>query len=136
MCQFAEKPLPIGHKRYGTNAPAGSPRRRPLRWWDRLQRYIDAWKANREREEPHRTIHINDHERNRGHFCSNKISTTKYNLITFFPFFLFDQFRRYANLFFLFIIILQVCVCVCVCVCVACTVPAIMESRRLSDFYV
>ena len=36
------------------------------------------------------------------------LSTTKYNLLTFFPRFLFDQFRRYANLFFLIIVLLQV----------------------------
>ena len=37
-------------------------------------------------------------------------STTKYNPLTFFPYFLFDQFRRYANLFFLAIGLLQVTV--------------------------
>ncbi|CAI8051092.1 Phospholipid-transporting ATPase tat-1 [Geodia barretti] len=40
-------------------------------------------------------------------FCSNRVSTTKYNPLTFFPYFLFDQFRRYANLFFLAIGLLQ-----------------------------
>ncbi|EDV24838.1 uncharacterized protein TRIADDRAFT_25047, partial [Trichoplax adhaerens] len=34
-------------------------------------------------------------------------STAKYNLITFFPKFLFEQFSRYANLFFLFITLIQ-----------------------------
>jgi len=38
-------------------------------------------------------------------------STTKYNILTFLPKFLFDQFRRYANLFFLFIAFLQVSIC-------------------------
>ncbi|KRY77044.1 putative phospholipid-transporting ATPase IA [Trichinella pseudospiralis] len=33
--------------------------------------------------------------------------TAKYNVITFFPRFLFEQFRRYANIFFLFIGLLQ-----------------------------
>ncbi|XP_066918904.1 probable phospholipid-transporting ATPase IA isoform X1 [Clytia hemisphaerica] len=40
-------------------------------------------------------------------FCSNKISTAKYNLATFFPKFLLEQFTRYANLFFLLIALLQ-----------------------------
>ncbi|CAH1777147.1 unnamed protein product, partial [Owenia fusiformis] len=40
-------------------------------------------------------------------YCSNKISTAKYNFLTFLPKFLFEQFRRYANLFFLFIALLQ-----------------------------
>ena len=105
-----EKPLPIGGRGgYGTSGPTGGNRRSPLRWWDQLQRFIQDWKISRERAEPNRTITINNPEENRRYkFCSNKISTTKYNVITFFPLFLFDQFRRYANLFFLFIIILQV----------------------------
>jgi phospholipid-transporting ATPase len=40
-------------------------------------------------------------------FCSNKISTAKYSPILFLPKFLFEQFRRYANLFFLLIGALQ-----------------------------
>ena len=35
-------------------------------------------------------------------------STTKYNVITFVPKFLFDQFRRYSNLFFLIMALLEV----------------------------
>lgn len=35
-------------------------------------------------------------------------STGKYTIITFLPKFLFEQFRRYANIFFLFIALLQV----------------------------
>ncbi|XP_059845097.1 probable phospholipid-transporting ATPase IA isoform X3 [Hypanus sabinus] len=40
-------------------------------------------------------------------FCSNHVSTAKYNLITFLPRFLYSQFRRAANSFFLFIALLQ-----------------------------
>ena len=40
-------------------------------------------------------------------FRSNKISTAKYNIISFLPKFLFEQFRRYANCFFLAIGLLQ-----------------------------
>ncbi|XP_028401460.1 phospholipid-transporting ATPase IA-like isoform X1 [Dendronephthya gigantea] len=40
-------------------------------------------------------------------FCGNKISTAKYNLITFLPKFLLEQFSRYSNVFFLFIALLQ-----------------------------
>jgi len=40
-------------------------------------------------------------------YKSNKISTAKYNLFTFLPKFLFEQFRRYANIFFLSIGLLQ-----------------------------
>lgn len=41
-------------------------------------------------------------------YCSNRISTSKYNIVTFIFKFLYDQFRRYANLFFLVIALLQV----------------------------
>ncbi|MCP4700073.1 MAG: hypothetical protein GY862_24955 [Gammaproteobacteria bacterium] len=34
-------------------------------------------------------------------------STAKYNVLTFLPRFLFEQFRRYANVFFLIIALLQ-----------------------------
>uniref|UniRef100_A0AC35GRY5 P-type ATPase N-terminal domain-containing protein n=1 Tax=Panagrolaimus sp. PS1159 TaxID=55785 RepID=A0AC35GRY5_9BILA len=40
-------------------------------------------------------------------FCSNEISTCKYNAISFLPRFLLEQFRRYANIFFLVIALLQ-----------------------------
>eukprot|EP00092_Neocalanus_flemingeri_P094212 GFUD01119777.1.p1 GENE.GFUD01119777.1~~GFUD01119777.1.p1 ORF type:complete len:1194 (-),score=278.48 GFUD01119777.1:164-3745(-) len=40
-------------------------------------------------------------------YKSNEISTAKYNLFTFIPKFLFEQFRRYANIFFLCIGLLQ-----------------------------
>ncbi|KAF8629398.1 hypothetical protein AX15_003453 [Amanita polypyramis BW_CC] len=40
-------------------------------------------------------------------FGSNTISTSKYNLITFVPKFLFEQFSKYANLFFLFTACIQ-----------------------------
>jgi phospholipid-transporting ATPase len=38
---------------------------------------------------------------------SNYISTTKYNIITFLPLALLLQFKRYANIYFLFSAILQ-----------------------------
>ena len=111
MCASAERPLrdQKSNKRYdGTNVLTGNPRRRVLRWWEVVQKIIMDWKLSRERVEPDRTIHINNPEENRKKFCSNKISTTKYNVFSFIFLFLFDQFRRYANLFFLFIVILQV----------------------------
>ncbi|CAH8494750.1 unnamed protein product [Schistosoma turkestanicum] len=40
-------------------------------------------------------------------FCKNDISTAKYNFLTFLPKFLIEQFRRYANIFFLVIALLQ-----------------------------
>ncbi|KAM3163291.1 Phospholipid-transporting ATPase [Lachancea thermotolerans] len=50
-----------------------------------------------------RQIFINDREANRARsYGDNHISTTKYNLATFLPKFLFQEFSKYANLFFLF----------------------------------
>nr|XP_032811396.1 phospholipid-transporting ATPase IA isoform X1 [Petromyzon marinus] len=40
-------------------------------------------------------------------FCNNRVSTAKYNALTFLPRFLYEQFSRAANLFFLFIALLQ-----------------------------
>ncbi|KAH7968887.1 hypothetical protein HPB52_012274 [Rhipicephalus sanguineus] len=53
----------------------------------------------------HRTIYINAPQKQK--FCSNSITTAKYNVLSFLPKFLFEQFRRYANVFFLFIALLQ-----------------------------
>lgn len=49
-----------------------------------------------------REIYLNNHEANATlGFKDNHISTTKYNFATFIPKFLFEQFSKYANLFFL-----------------------------------
>jgi len=41
------------------------------------------------------------------HFIHNGIATAKYTVLTFVPKFLFEQFRRYSNIFFLFIGLMQ-----------------------------
>ncbi len=41
-------------------------------------------------------------------FISNRISTSKYSILTFLPKFLFEQFRKYSNIFFVCIVIFQV----------------------------
>src|SRR5699024_10494087 len=40
-------------------------------------------------------------------FLNNSIHTAKYNLFTFLPKFLFEQFRKYSNIFFLFVALMQ-----------------------------
>ncbi|KAI8638204.1 hypothetical protein BD408DRAFT_423376 [Parasitella parasitica] len=51
-----------------------------------------------------RIIHINNKELNRQQkFMSNSVSTAKYNLFTFLPKFLYEEFSKSANVFFLFI---------------------------------
>ncbi|QPG76827.1 aminophospholipid translocase [Brettanomyces nanus] len=55
-----------------------------------------------------RLIYINSpHENKAQRYCDNHISTTKYNAFTFLPKFFFEQFSKYANLFFLFTSIIQ-----------------------------
>lgn len=44
------------------------------------------------------------------HFLTNEISTAKYSVLSFIPSFLFEQFRRYSNIFFLCIALFQVSV--------------------------
>ncbi|XP_018022182.1 phospholipid-transporting ATPase IB [Hyalella azteca] len=58
-------------------------------------------------QQQHRTIIFNDPQLQK--YCSNAISTAKYRyrLLFFLPMFLFEQFRRYANIFFLVIALLQ-----------------------------
>ncbi|KAH1207582.1 putative phospholipid-transporting ATPase 4 [Glycine max] len=51
-----------------------------------------------------RTVYCNQPqllEKNSLFYCKNDVSTTKYNVITFFPKALFEQFRRVANIYFL-----------------------------------
>ncbi|XP_052006325.1 phospholipid-transporting ATPase IA isoform X1 [Xyrauchen texanus] len=56
-------------------------------------------------QEDSRLIFINQPQFTK--FCSNHVSTAKYNVLTFLPRFLYSQFRRAANSFFLFIALLQ-----------------------------
>ncbi|XP_015200795.1 probable phospholipid-transporting ATPase IA isoform X2 [Lepisosteus oculatus] len=56
-------------------------------------------------QEDRRLIFINQPQLTK--FCSNHVSTAKYNVLTFLPRFLYSQFRRAANAFFLFIALLQ-----------------------------
>ncbi|KAL4878993.1 hypothetical protein BJY04DRAFT_229508 [Aspergillus karnatakaensis] len=55
-----------------------------------------------------RMIMLNNPPANATHkFVDNHVSTAKYNIITFLPKFLFEQFSKYANVFFLFTAVLQ-----------------------------
>ncbi|MED6135997.1 putative phospholipid-transporting ATPase 4 [Stylosanthes scabra] len=58
-----------------------------------------------------RTVQCNQphlHENKPPYYCKNHISTTKYNVITFLPTALFEQFRRVANIYFLLAALLSV----------------------------
>lgn len=55
-----------------------------------------------------RIIHLNNPPANAmNKYADNHVSTAKYNIATFVPKFLFEQFSKYANVFFLFTAILQ-----------------------------
>src|ERR1700761_1241396 len=55
-----------------------------------------------------RIIHLNNSPANSANkWVDNHVSTAKYNIATFLPKFLFEQFSKYANLFFLFTAVLQ-----------------------------
>ena len=55
-----------------------------------------------------RLIHLNNPPANaRDKYVDNHVSTAKYNIATFLPKFLFEQFSKYANIFFLFTAALQ-----------------------------
>ena len=55
-----------------------------------------------------RILHLNNPPANaQNKYVDNHVSTAKYNIATFLPKFLFEQFSKYANLFFLFTAALQ-----------------------------
>ncbi|CDR41476.1 CYFA0S07e02630g1_1 [Cyberlindnera fabianii] len=73
------------------------------RIWDRIR----GRKVSYDTQGP-RVIHLNDKLSNNAFgYGDNHVSTTKYNFATFLPKFLFQEFSKYANLFFLFTSIIQ-----------------------------
>ncbi|KAI8147582.1 hypothetical protein BJV82DRAFT_596103 [Fennellomyces sp. T-0311] len=66
------------------------------------------WKKRNTADQSPRTIYINQPEQNEQQkFISNRVSTAKYNLVTFLPIFLYVEFSKAANIFFLFISCIQ-----------------------------
>lgn len=56
-----------------------------------------------------RIIHINNSELNSEQkFLHNRVTTGKYSMLSFLPRFLYEEFSKYANLFFLFVSCIQV----------------------------
>uniref|UniRef100_UPI003AAB9F9D phospholipid-transporting ATPase ID isoform X1 n=1 Tax=Centroberyx gerrardi TaxID=166262 RepID=UPI003AAB9F9D len=65
-------------------------------------------KSKKKRTEEERRVRANDREYNeKFQYASNCIMTSKYNIITFLPVNLFEQFQEVANTYFLFLLILQ-----------------------------
>lgn len=71
--------------------------------------FSKLFRRNKGGQDGPRTIHINSPDLNsQQNFMSNSVSTAKYNIITFLPKFLFEEFSKSANVFFLFISGIQV----------------------------
>uniref|UniRef100_A0A4W6FKJ3 Phospholipid-transporting ATPase n=1 Tax=Lates calcarifer TaxID=8187 RepID=A0A4W6FKJ3_LATCA len=65
--------------------------------------------VRKKERELERKIRANDREYNLSfRYATNAIKTSKYNLFTFLPLNLFEQFQRIANAYFLFLLVLQV----------------------------
>ena len=74
---------------------------------DRVDGFMDVIPEPGRGSKGHRHIKIPRAQEDHHRFVSNHISTAKYNIISFLPKFLFEQFRRYANIFFLTIGLMQ-----------------------------
>lgn len=87
------------------------------RYYHQLTAFIANQRENLRRAAANTHAHTDDNTKriitiNRGpqatKFTTNCISTSKYSILTFLPKFLFEQFRKYSNIFFLCIACLQV----------------------------
>ncbi|KAG8990773.1 hypothetical protein FRB93_003037 [Tulasnella sp. JGI-2019a] len=89
----------------GAAAPAN---RQPTKTRSSFQR---TWKWPWEKQKLlalERKIWLNDRHSNEAEgYCSNYVSTSKYNVVTFLPKFIGEQFSKYANVFFLFTACIQ-----------------------------
>ncbi|KAM4567722.1 phospholipid-transporting ATPase ID isoform 2-T2 [Fundulus diaphanus] len=69
---------------------------------------LGGGKSKKKRTEEERKVKANDREHNeKFQYASNCIMTSKYNILTFLPVNLFEQFQEVANTYFLFLLILQ-----------------------------
>ncbi|XP_037836468.1 phospholipid-transporting ATPase ID isoform X2 [Kryptolebias marmoratus] len=86
--QWFPLPVPLHRKKKKTGSAGG------------------RWEKRRTEEE--RKVKANDREYNeKFQYASNCIMTSKYNVLTFLPVNLFEQFQEVANTYFLFLLILQ-----------------------------
>ena len=82
-----------------SHSPKSSKRRKKWKW---------PWEKQDAMQQGERVITLNDFQgTSNTEFCSNSVSTSKYNVATFVPKFLAEQFSKYANLFFLFTACIQ-----------------------------
>ncbi|KAI4112384.1 MAG: hypothetical protein LQ345_006461 [Seirophora villosa] len=91
---------------------AGTPEHPPKSGQNRLRPSNFKFGFGRGKPDPSslgpRLIYLNNPPANSANrYVDNHVSTAKYNAATFLPKFLFEQFSKYANLFFLFTAVLQ-----------------------------
>ncbi|KAM9841703.1 phospholipid-transporting ATPase ID [Aulostomus maculatus] len=73
-----------------------------------LVSYVGQLWGGQQTEEQERKLRANDRPFNLSyHYTNNAIKTSKYNIFTFLPLNLFEQFQRLANGYFLFLFVLQ-----------------------------
>ena len=107
---YSEMDLPLtehGHRAPGANT--SSPNGLPAKGPEHKKSRSDNFKFGFGRSKPDpstlgpRIIHLNNPTANAANrYVDNHVSTAKYNIATFVPKFFFEQFSKYANLFFLF----------------------------------
>lgn len=75
---------------------------------------VKRQRKKKPKENKTRTVHANilydsakGEENPNRHYANNKIKTTKYTLLSFLPKNLFEQFHRFANVYFVFIALLN-----------------------------
>uniref|UniRef100_A0A665VSN8 Phospholipid-transporting ATPase n=1 Tax=Echeneis naucrates TaxID=173247 RepID=A0A665VSN8_ECHNA len=75
---------------------------------------VQRQKKKKNKENKTRIVHANilydfakGEENPNGHYANNKIKTTKYTVLSFLPKNLFEQFHRFANVYFVFIALLN-----------------------------
>ncbi|XP_068613709.1 probable phospholipid-transporting ATPase IM [Brachionichthys hirsutus] len=74
-----------------------------------ISSYFERLCGQKEKGEEERCVRGNDRPFNLSkNYANNAIKTSKYNLFTFLPLNLFEQFQRLANAYFLFLMILQI----------------------------
>ncbi|XP_043952350.1 phospholipid-transporting ATPase ID-like [Gambusia affinis] len=73
-----------------------------------VQSYFGSLCVKEKKQEEERYVRANDRHSNLSYnYANNAIRTSKYNIFTFLPLNLFEQFRRLANAYFLFLLLLQ-----------------------------
>lgn len=105
----AARPPPSGEGQLTFAGAIMSDAQRQYRLLRRLgTRMLRAWRGQYTPSNT-RTVWLNDPAANAADldFCDNQVTTNKYNVVTFVPLFLYEQFSKYANLFFLFIACIQ-----------------------------